>query len=144
VAAALRHIGNQDPDAAFVYIGYPDVAAHEHGGRSREYYSAIETADQQLGRLIAAIRDRPTYDQEDWLILVSTDHGHRDEGGHGGNSPEESTVFYLASGLSSTNGALPRDVNLVDIAVTALAHLGVEIDPAWHLDGKVSGLRRAR
>jgi hypothetical protein len=74
------------------------------------------------------------------LILVSTDHGHRDEGGHGGDSPEERTVFFLASGPSVTKGTPPRDVNIVDVAVTALAHLGIAIDPAWHLDGRVSGL----
>ncbi len=144
VAAAIRYLTNQDPDAAFVYIGYPDVAAHDHGARSQEYYSAIEDADVQVGRLITAIRDRPTYHQEDWLILVCTDHGHREEGGHGGTSPEETTVFYLASGPSATNGTLPSGVNIADIAVTAMAHLGIEIDPAWHLDGRVSGLRRSR
>ncbi|MGD2154238.1 MAG: alkaline phosphatase family protein [Gemmatimonadales bacterium] len=140
VAAAVRFLEHQDPDAAFVYIGYPDVAAHEHGGRSPEYYLSVENADVHVGRLVAAIRNRPTYEREDWLILVSTDHGHRDEGGHGGDSPEERTVFYLASGPSVKRGTLPSDVNIVDVAVTALAHLGITIDPAWHLDGRVSGL----
>lgn len=140
VAAAVRFLENQNPDAAFVYIGYPDVAAHDSGGRSQEYYLSIENADVHVGRLVTALRNRPTYEREDWLILVSTDHGHRDAGGHGGDSPEERTVFYLASGPSVTKGALPRDVNIVDVAVTALTHLGIAIDPAWHLDGKVSGL----
>jgi predicted AlkP superfamily pyrophosphatase or phosphodiesterase len=140
VAAAVRFLEHQDPDAAFVYIGYPDVAAHDNGGRSQEYYQSIENADVHVGRLVAALRNRPTYDREDWLILVSTDHGHRDGGGHGGDSPAERTVFYLASGPSVTQGTLPRDVNIVDVAVTALAHLGIAIDPAWHLDGRVSGL----
>jgi predicted AlkP superfamily pyrophosphatase or phosphodiesterase len=144
VGAAVRYLVNQDPDAAFVYIGYPDVAAHDNGARSQQYYTAIETADVQVGRLIAALRDRPTYDEEDWLILVVTDHGHVDEGGHGGISPEETTVFYLASGPSAVKGALPSDVNIVDIAATSMAHLGATIDPAWHLDGKVSGLAGAR
>ncbi|UCC83807.1 MAG: alkaline phosphatase family protein [Gemmatimonadota bacterium] len=140
VAAAVRFLEHQDPDAAFVYIGYPDVAAHDHGGRSQEYYQSIETADVHVGRLVAALRNRPTYEREDWLILVSTDHGHRDAGGHGGDSPEERTVFFLASGPSVRHGTLPPDVNIVDVAVTALAHLGIAIDPAWHLEGRVSGL----
>ncbi|NIN71720.1 MAG: hypothetical protein GTO46_07265 [Gemmatimonadetes bacterium] len=140
VAAAVRFLEHQDPDAAFVYIGYPDVAAHDNGGSSQEYYQSIENADVHVGRLVAAVRNRPTYDREDWLILVSTDHGHRDEGGHGDDSPEERTVFYLASGPSVTTGTLPSEVNIVDVAVTALAHLGIAIDPAWHLDGRVSGL----
>ena len=142
VAAAVRYVRDEDPDAAFVYIGNPDVAAHDHGARSAEYYASIEMADAQVGDLVRAIRSRPTYQDENWLILVSTDHGHRDEGGHGGTSPEETTVFYLASGPAAARGRVGGHPNLVDVAVTALAHLGVEPDPAWDLDGKVSGLAR--
>jgi hypothetical protein len=140
VAAAVRYLSNQDPDAAFVYIGNPDVAAHDTGV-SPEYRRSIQVADALVGELLAAIRSRPTYDQEDWLILVSTDHGHKDEGGHGGDSPEEKTVFYLASGPSTAKGPPGTPPNLVDVAVTAMAHLGVEIDPAWQLDGNVVGLK---
>lgn len=141
VAASARYLSNQNPDAAFVYIGNPDVAAHEHGGRSPQYYASIEIADAQVGMLIRAIHGRPTYGDEDWLILISTDHGHRDEGGHGGTSPEETTVFYLASGPAAARGAIDAEPNLVDVAVTAMAHLGVAADPAWNLDGKVAGLK---
>ena len=144
MGAAVRYLANQDPDAAFVYIGNPDVAAHNNGARSQQYYTAIETADVQVGRLISAIRNRPTYEREDWLVLVVTDHGHLDRGGHGGITVEEATVFYLASGPSATRSTLQAGTNIVDIAVTAMAHLGVTIDPAWHLDGKVSGLAGAR
>jgi hypothetical protein len=140
VAAAIELIRDGDPDAAFVYIGNPDVVAHEHGGLSPEYFAAIAVADAQVGELIRAIRDRPTYSREDWLILVSTDHGHRDEGGHGGESPEERGVFYLVSGPSVAGAAGDLQPDLVDVAVTALAHLGVAADPDWGLDGKVAGL----
>ncbi len=139
IAAAVRYLVNQDPDAAFVYIGYPDVAAHDTGV-SPEYRRAIEIADAQVGELLAALRSRPTFDREDWLILVATDHGHKSEGGHGGDSPEEKTVIYLVSGPSALKGPPKTPPNLVDVAVTAMAHLGVEVDPAWQLDGQVNGL----
>lgn len=143
VDAAVRFILNQDPDAMFVYIGYPDVAAHDHGGLSEEYYASIRAADAHVGRLAQAVRQRQRLRRsEDWLILVVTDHGHRDTGGHGGTSLEETTVFYLASGPSAIKGRLEAHANLVDIAVTAMAHLGVEADTSWHLDGRVTGLRR--
>lgn len=144
VAAAVRYIANQDPDAGFVYIGEPDVAAHEYGARSPEYRASIATADAQVGALLGAIRNRPTFAEEDWLVLISTDHGHKDEGGHGGTTPEETTVFYLADGPSVSPGGPDFDPNIVDVAVTALAHLGVDIDPSWRLDGKVSGLAMNR
>ena len=139
VAAAVRILSNQDPDAAFVYIGNPDVAAHDNGV-GPDYYRAIATADAQVGQLFEAIRGRATYAEEDWLILISTDHGHKVEGGHGGRTPEEVTIFYLASGPSAHRGALGAGANQVDIAVTALAHLGVDIDSEWGLDGRIAGL----
>ena len=77
--------------------------------------------------------------QEDWLIIMSSDHGRREDGGHGGESPEERTIPFLISGGSVTVpfSEAPR---IVDVAVTALAHLGVELDPAWGLDGIVRGI----
>jgi predicted AlkP superfamily pyrophosphatase or phosphodiesterase len=141
VAAGARFLRNQNPDAEFVYIGNPDVVAHEKGSLSQEYRASLALADAEVGRLIDAVRERSTYAQEDWLIIVCTDHGHKDEGGHGGQSPEEKTVFYLLSGPSVTRGTLPPTVNLVDVAATALTHLGIALDPAWRLDGQAAGLR---
>ena len=36
--------------------------------------------------------------QEDWTIVVVTDHGHLDEGGHGGREPEVATAWAAAAG----------------------------------------------
>ena len=140
VVAAVAYLANENPDAAFVYLGNIDVVGHETSSLAPEYQAAIERADGQVGALVAALEQRPTYAEEDWLILMSTDHGRRDDGGHGGDSPQEHRIFYLASGPSALQGTPATPPNIVDIAVTALAHLGVDLDPAWNLDGKVVGL----
>jgi len=93
-----------------------------------------------LGRLVDAIHRRPTFQEEDWLILVTTDHGRTAEGGHGGESPEETTVFFMASGPSADVGTPVDSPGSVDLVTTAFAHLGIPIDPAWELDGTVVGL----
>lgn len=141
VAAAIGEITTGDPDALFVYLGAPDEISHSIGGLGEEYLSAIETADRHVGKLVAAIRGRPSFQDEDWLILVSTDHGRTEAGGHGGDSPEETTIFYLVSGPAAQVGRLDEAPAIVDVPVTALAHLGIPIDPAWELDGRVIGLR---
>lgn len=141
VALAVTHLAVADPDALFVYLGNPDEVSHEHESIGREYRDAIALADRQVGRLVAAVKARPAYAREDWLILVSTDHGRTVEGGHGGDTPEERTIFFLASGPSAVVGTPPDTVRIVDVAVTALAHLGFPADPAWGLDGKVVGIR---
>ena len=156
-AQAVRHLGEADPDAMFVYLGNPDETSHQHGSIGVEYRAAIALADRHVGMLIDAVRARPGYANEDWLVLISTDHGRREDGGHGGDSPEEMTIFILASGLGAggpgdagdPGGAgntagwpPPGPACIVDIAPTALAHLGFAIDPAWGLDGRPLGERR--
>ncbi len=137
VIAAAEHLANADPDAVFVYLGYIDIVGHDTSSLDPLYLAAIEAADVQVGQLIAAVEARAGYDDEDWLILMSTDHGRRDDGGHGGQSLEERTIFYLASGSSVLENDHPDGPFIVDVAVTALDHLGVAIDPAWGLDGTV-------
>ena len=142
VEAAVRELRDTDVDAAFVYLGDIDVVAHETNSRSPQYKAAIEWADIRVGLLLQAVLERPTYGEEDWLILVSTDHGRNDAGGHGGNSPSETTIFFLASGSSVEPGTTECPPEIVDVAVTALAHMGLGPDPAWNLDGHVRGLKK--
>jgi len=142
VDLAVKALGGTTVDAAFVYLGNPDEASHETQAIGPEYRDALALADKHVGRLLAAIRSRPTYAQEDWLILMSTDHGRLADGDHGGDTPEERTIFFIAHGPSVEQGTPSDTVFIVDVPVTALAHLGIAADPAWKLDGKVVGLRR--
>jgi predicted AlkP superfamily pyrophosphatase or phosphodiesterase len=144
VALAVEALTGGDPDALFVYLGNPDETSHEQGSIGEEYRGALALADRHVGELVAAIRSRPTYPTEDWLILSSTDHGRRADGGHGGDTPEERTIYYLVSGPRAVRGSLEGPIGVVDVAVTALAHLGIPTDPAWELDGAVVGLTEER
>ncbi len=141
-AQAVSHLGSADPDAMFVYLGNPDETSHEHGSIGVEYRDAIALADRHVGMLIGAVRARPGYDSEDWLVLISTDHGRRADGGHGGDSPEEMTIFILASGPATSDWPPPGPAFIVDVAATALDHLGFGIDPGWELDGRPLGRQR--
>jgi len=123
-------------DAAFVYFGNVDEVGHAHGSFSPEYAAALQVADRQVDQVLAGLRRRATYADEDWLVLVSTDHGRRDDGGHGGDSPAERTIFVTMSGPSVRGHAFARPPEIVDVAVTALAHLGIAIEPGWGLDGR--------
>ncbi|PRH77607.1 nucleotide pyrophosphatase [Streptomyces solincola] len=130
--AVLR---DRNPDVLFVYLGNTDVVAHA-GGTGQKYLDAIAVQDAQLGRLTAAIKARPSYASERWTVIVATDHGHLDAGGHGGTSIEERRTFVLATGPGIAAGARPADTRLVDVAATVFHQLGITPDPAWGLDGK--------
>ena len=141
-AAASDYLATSDVDAAFVYLGAIDEIGHETSSLAPEYRAAIEKADEHVGQLLDAIARRPTYGSEDWLVLSSSDHGRRDDGGHGESSERELTIFFLASGPSVHLGEPSSPPGVVDVAVTALTYLDVAIAPTWGLDGRVAGLRR--
>jgi arylsulfatase A-like enzyme len=134
VAAELLAV--QNPDAAFVYLCSIDEAGHRHGPLTHEYSDAIARVDVMLSRLVGAVRARPTYAQEDWLVLIGTDHGHRDRGGHGRKSDIERAVWVIAHGRAVAPGTRRDEVNLADVAATALYHLGVDVPPDHDLDGR--------
>ncbi|MFC9466316.1 alkaline phosphatase family protein [Streptomyces coelicoflavus] len=132
---AVSVIRGQNPDVLFVYFGYTDQVGHESGTGDR-YLDAIHRQDVHLGRLWDAIKARPTYGSERWTVIVTTDHGHVDAGGHGGSSIEERRTFILAQGPGIEAGARPADTRLVDVLPTVFKQLGIPVDPEWGMDGK--------
>lgn len=139
-ALAVDELRDGDPDASFVYLGNPDEVSHTTGSIGREYRDAIVLADRHVGQLLEAVRARPTYATEQWLFIVSTDHGRRADGGHGGDSDEEMTTFIIVSGPGAASGTARRETFIVDVAATALAYLGMA-DTSGTLDGRPLGLR---
>ena len=139
---AVRVLREEDPDALFVYFGDVDYAGHDFGfdPASPRYIASIETTDDYVGAVLDALTARPRFDEENWLILVSTDHGGLGRS-HGQNIPPHRTIFVIVSGRAAERGTIEPPPEIVDVAVTALVHLGVPIDPAWGLDGKAVGLR---
>jgi predicted AlkP superfamily pyrophosphatase or phosphodiesterase len=136
VTADAEAVLRRDPvDAAFVYLGAADETAHLHGCGPR-YEVAVENADVRLGRLIDAVRSRATFVREDWTFLVVTDHGHVEEGGHGGRSDLERTAWIACCGPDVPAGAAPqRAVRHVDVAPHVFHALGLEPDRHWTFDG---------
>ena len=142
--AARRHLVEHNPDALFVYFMSPDIAGHHKGfdpGVS-EYRRAIELVDGLTGIILRAIRARRTFSEEDWLVLVTSDHGGKGTHHRKGHQDKDVlTVFLIVSGSAARPGEIESPTYIVDAPVTALTYLGVEIDDAWGLDGKAVGLR---
>ena len=101
--AATSYLRNGDPDAGFVYLGLVDETAHLAGSATPTYANAIATTDARIGKLLRAIRSRPTYAFESWTILVVTDHGQRPLSepspiSHFGKTKLELTSFLIGAG----------------------------------------------
>ncbi|WP_042375847.1 alkaline phosphatase family protein [Streptacidiphilus melanogenes] len=134
VRDAVAVLREEDPEASFVYMGAVDETAHLRGCDA-DYRDAILRADERLGRLLDAVRARPTYAEEDWTVIVVTDHGHVDEGGHGGDSVLERTAWIACSGPEFTPGAITAPLRHVDVVPQVFASLGLQPDRHWTLDG---------
>ena len=127
---AARELLDRDHAVVFAYAVLPDMVGHTEGVTDR-YRAAIEACDEQLGVLLAAIAARPTRSQEEWTVVVATDHGHLDAGHHGGDSDEERLAWIAAAGpgiAPHPEGSAP-DVDHADVLPQALAALGLPADP---------------
>lgn len=133
LAWAREALTNQNPDVGYIYFIHADKTGHDVGGAAPEYLAAIEDLDDWIGAIVMAVRTRPTYADEQWLTIITTDHGHLDAGGHGGDEPEVRQIWTLLHGGDLTPGT--SEARMVDLAPTVFSHLDVEIDPAWKLEG---------
>lgn len=116
----LQAIG---PDLSFVYFCEADEAGHRHGTLAGPYFDAIERIDGYLSELLQVLKSRQVAHQEDWLLVVITDHGHRDEGGHGQDSPQERASFILAHSIDGTHPNWPIDLQPHQLTERLLEHL---------------------
>lgn len=137
----VKALKEDNPDVVFVQLDQVDGAGHkfDYKYESEGYVKAIQKADKQVAEMVAAVKARETYEKEDWLIIVSTDHGGSNFG-HGKDIPEHTTIFYIASGQSANKVEL-TEANVTDVCITAMKHLGMEIKAEWKLDGQVRGLK---
>jgi predicted AlkP superfamily pyrophosphatase or phosphodiesterase len=135
---AVNCIREQAPDLTWLYLEYTDDMGHRHGD-GPEMKQAIGYMDQQIGRVWSALQYRQQKFDEDWLIIITTDHGRDSLTGrnHGGQSGRERTTWIVtnAKGLNSYY----RDYTpaIVDIMPTIARHLGLNLsrDVAMELDG---------
>jgi len=104
------------------------VAGHATGSGAA-YRAALRAADQRVGRLVTTVRSRPSGPDEYWTIVVVTDHGHLDEGGHGGRQPEVATAWAAAAGPGIRPGAPPLITRQEEVAPLVLAAAGCPARP---------------
>ncbi|WP_395737316.1 alkaline phosphatase family protein [Prosthecobacter sp.] len=136
--AALDTLSSGNPDVMFVYFGQVDEVGHgaidsraSFSPDSSLYLNAISHVDSHIGELLRAMRARPQFKDENWLVLITTDHGGRGNS-HGGDSEEERNIWLAAHGAD-----LPREkLQQQPTPQTALVpmiyqHLGIQSRPEW-------------
>ena len=134
---AARYISTKGPDLAWVYLQYTDDMGH-HFGDSERFYESIKKVDLQIGKIWDAVKIREKKFDENWLIVVTTDHGRSADTGrdHGGQSDRERTTWIATNG-KNLNARFDVSPSVVDILPSIISHLRISIPDKVHreLDG---------
>lgn len=86
-------------DLIFCILEHCDGNGHGTGFRleNENYVNGFRTSDRMYSEILAEIKNRKTYAEEDWLIILTADHGGFDRG-HGSSSIQERYTFIVTNG----------------------------------------------
>lgn len=75
----IKSVTTDNCDISFCIFELPDHTGHEtkmgFWNHNPQYLKAITQCDKNAYKIIKAIEGRETYNDEDWLIIISSDHG---------------------------------------------------------------------
>jgi predicted AlkP superfamily pyrophosphatase or phosphodiesterase len=141
-----------DLDVHFVHLDDIDGAGHSDAfsPESASYLETVRITDGYVAQLTDAIAARDSRSDEQWLVVVTSDHGGLGSS-HGGTEPEIRAVPLIiwgdgvVAGEFSGGGVVPGEldsgfVSHLDVHPTVMQHLGFPPEAGWNLDGEVRGL----
>ena len=133
---------DEELDVLLVSIDTPDAAGHHYGFSPEvsEYVAAVNAANDMATEIMDALEQRNMSD-ENWIIIITSDHGG---GGrflqqHYPSGPIDRSTLMLVHGGATVAGEMTNEPVVVDVVVTALAHLEIPLPEGDHaLDGRTS------
>jgi hypothetical protein len=121
VNAAIPFLQNPQNRLVLVHIDQVDYAGHHLGGaQSAGWDASAKTADNLLMLIVNEIN------LETDTVIVLSDHGHIDAGGHGGQDAVVLIEPFVIAG-KGTRTSVQTEINMVDVAPTIAALLGVRL-----------------
>lgn len=124
---AAQCIKEQAPDFSWVYFWYTDDAFHIYGdGEYGDLY--LKKTDDLIAQIWESVQYREKNFDEEWLVIVTSDHG-RDETGHhhGEQTARERSVWMSTNQKAVNQHFYSPDLSLVDINPTICRYLGFEV-----------------
>ena len=127
---AAESIRRDSPHLSWVYLWYPDDTGHAYG-EVEEHFESIKVADEQVGRIYDAVQYRQENYNEEWLFVITTDHGRRLPDGkhHGGHTERERTIWIATNKPEMNRFFFEGHPPITSIYPTIARHLGLSITP---------------
>ncbi|MGB9636140.1 MAG: alkaline phosphatase family protein [Thermoplasmata archaeon] len=119
--SALRLVRSQS-NFTLIHFLSVDFAGHAHGGNSIQYLERAREIDGYIKEIAKEL---------DWnttTLIVTSDHGHLDRGGHGGEETLARKAFavFYGKGIRKMKG----EIHQIDICPTISNILGIKIPAA--------------
>lgn len=133
---AAKSIREEAPDLSWVYLWYTDDAGHI-AGNGAYFDEYVKKADEQVARIWEAVKYREANFDEEWMVVITTDHGRTENGhSHGGQSLRERTT-WISTNLPVNDYFKSGQLAITDIAPSICRFMGFEIPSAvlWEQDG---------
>ena len=135
---AARYLAQHGPDLSWVYLEFTDDIGHLYGDGD-EMAAAITLMDANVSRIWRSVQARQQTEDEDWLVVITTDHGRDALTGksHGGQTDRERTI-WIATNSTALNEHFRNLPGIVDILPSILTHLEIAVPQAVseQFDGK--------
>lgn len=110
-------------------------------GSSLEYAAEAYVLDSVVGQLSAFITQRVVHRQENWLVILTSDHGGVGKA-FGNNTDQDEVVPFVVATMTANGNlalkALQTPTTHMDVAPTALSWLGIA--PSAGMDGVVQAV----
>lgn len=119
MAAALPWLDDPTYTLVVIHLDQVDHAGHYQGGSSVGYGEAAKRVDDYLREIAGRL------DLSRDTLLVTSDHGHLDRGGHGGPEAVVTTQPFVLAGVGAANNKTTMD--MVDVAPTVAVLLGLNL-----------------
>ncbi len=133
---AADGIRNDAPDLSWVYLWYTDAVGHQVGN-SGHFDEYVLKADRQVERIWEAVKYREANFDEEWMVVILTDHGRTESGhGHGGQSLRERTI-WISTNVETNSHFNSEYLSIIDISPSISQFMGFTIprDILWEQDG---------
>lgn len=117
-----RWVNGDQHQLMVAHLGGTDHAAHIHGLESELYKKRLNDLDNQLANLFGSV-------PSDWTVLLTSDHGLTNYGGHAlgtGAAAEEVYLFAKGPGIV-TAGELDSPIEQRDISALLSSLLGLPL-----------------
>lgn len=134
---ALYLLNSCVPDVLVLHFDDVDDAGHTYGFSPADtnYIGAIEQTGRYVTDIMNAVATREQTYNEEWMVVVVTDHGGSGTSHGDQDNLEETRYVFEIIRLPGLNRVEVTTASNTDIMPSMLKYMGIPIQPSWNLDG---------